>query len=136
MVCNDAYERPGATRPCSGGPPRHPTGWTGNGRPSPSAISAPIDDAQGHAYDVRKNLSVGPDIFRGRVVDVIAYAHCYRVLLERNGGVVLCMAMVPGGLLPVGARSDQLDRSRVRGPTSCGLHPAAYGMILGGFPRR
>lgn len=70
---------------------------------NPSAVAAPVDDAQGHTRDASKNLGSVPCIFRGRVVDTIAYANCYRVLLERNGGVILCMAMVPGGLLPVGA---------------------------------
>jgi hypothetical protein len=99
----------------------------------PSASTAPIDDAQGHASNVRKSLSIGPDIYRGRVVDVIAYAQCYRVLLERNGGVLLCMALVPGSLLPVGPRPIN---SIGPGSEVYVLRPASggYGIILGGFP--
>jgi hypothetical protein len=99
----------------------------------PNAIAAPIDDAQGHANDVRKNLSIGPDIYRGRVVDVVAYAQCYRVLLERNAGVVLCMAMTNGSLLPVGPRPIN---SIGPGAEVYVLRPpgGGYGVILGGFP--
>jgi hypothetical protein len=99
----------------------------------PSAASAPIDDAQGHAYNVTRNLGIGPEIYRGRVVDVIAYAHCYRVLLERNGGVILCMALVSGGLLPIGPHPITSI-----GPGSevyvIRPRPGNFGIILGGFP--
>jgi hypothetical protein len=99
----------------------------------PSALVAPIDDAQGTARDLRRGLDVGPGFYRGRVVDVIAYAQCYRVLLERNGGVRLCMAMTAGGVLPVGPCAINAIGP---GAEVYVLLPATggYGVILGGIP--
>jgi hypothetical protein len=99
----------------------------------PSSVWAPIDDAQGASHDARRNLSIGPGIYRGRVVDVVAYAQCYRVLLERQGGVVLCMAMAATGFLPVGPISIQ---SIGPGSEVYVLRPVGggYGIILGGIP--
>jgi hypothetical protein len=98
-----------------------------------SAGMAPSNDAQATAREATQNLGVNPQIYRGRVVDVIAYALCYRVMLERNGGVVVCMAATPSGILPVGPRVLASI-----GPGSevivIRFNPGDYGVIIGGFP--
>jgi hypothetical protein len=100
----------------------------------PSSIRSAIDDAQGLARDVARNLGIGPEIFYGRVVDVVAYAQCYRVLLDRNGGVVLCMSLTAGSLLPVGAVPIVSIGPGSEVVVLMPRAPGSYGIILGSFP--
>jgi hypothetical protein len=100
----------------------------------PSAIRSAIDDAQGLARDVCRNLGIGPEIFYGRVVDVVAYAQCYRVMLDRNGGVVLCMSLTAGSLLPVGAVPIASIGPGSEVVVLMPRTPGEHGIILGSFP--
>jgi hypothetical protein len=104
-----------------------------NRKLTPTSLLSSIDDAQGTAYDLYKNMGFGPTIFRGRVVDVIAYAHCYRVMLERQAGVVLCTALAAGGLMPLGPHPIN---SIAPGSEVYVLRPpfGDYGIILGVIP--
>lgn len=99
----------------------------------PSSLFAPVSDPQGAGHTVRRNLGVGPELHYGVVVDAIAYANCYRVILDRNAGVLLCTALVDTALLPVGPRSVN-----TLGP-GCQVyvlrHPLTdFGVILGVAP--
>jgi hypothetical protein len=99
----------------------------------PGSLFAPIADPLGASHSQRRNLSVGPTFHFGVVVDAVAYVNCYRVLLDRNGGVALCMAAAPTALLPVGVRAIN---PIAPGATVIVLrHPLTdFGVILGTLP--
>jgi hypothetical protein len=99
----------------------------------PSSLFSPVDDAQSAGLAHRLNLGVGPDLHFGTVVDVVAYAQCYRVLLDRNAGVLLCTALVQGSLLPVGPRP--INAIGPGCPVYVLRHPSShFGLILGVAP--
>jgi hypothetical protein len=73
-------------------------------RRDPASMHEPVTDPTNSGHLHKTNLGVGPQFFYGRIVDAVAFTHCYRVLFERGQTPMPCIPLAQTSLLPFGAR--------------------------------
>ena len=90
-------------------------------------------DPAGTLGRVKSSLDVDSRVLIGRIVDLIPYAHFYKVQCERGFGTVSCCDMANTSLGIVGPR--QVNTYSVGTQVAIIYHPqAVYGMIIGAIP--
>lgn len=74
-------------------------------RRDPSSRHAPTTDPTTSGHLLRSHLGIDATIYHGRIVDAVAFTHCYKVLVADGVPPIPCIALQPMPLLPFGARS-------------------------------
>ncbi len=67
-------------------------------------LHRPVTDPACTGYLARNHIGVRAEVLFGKVVDFVAYTHCYRVFLEGGHPPVTATPLAQSGLLPFGAR--------------------------------
>lgn len=102
-------------------------------RRNPGSLHEPVTDPTNSGHLHRKNLGVAPVFAYGRIVDAVAFTHCYRVLFERDQTPLPCIPLAHSALLPFGAR--ETTTYGLGAHVWCLLHPhIEYGLIIGVEP--
>jgi hypothetical protein len=81
------------------------------------------------AHLVRTGLDIQSRLYLGRVVDVMAYCHCYKVVLENGRSAIPCALTTATSLYGIGAK--QINTLLPGTPVLVMRHPQlSYGLIL------
>jgi hypothetical protein len=64
----------------------------------------PVSDPHCAGYLARNHIGMRAEVLFGKVVDAVAYTHCYRVTFEGGHPPMTATPLAQTGLLPFGAR--------------------------------
>ncbi len=78
--------------------------WNDVQKTETNNIIGPSTDPTHSTWLHKLDLAKGYEWFFGRVVDSIAYVHCYKVQLDRGSTTLWCSSLLNSGSLPMGVR--------------------------------